>query len=92
MSIQIDRGRVHDLSIARKHVKELYIYRCIMGDLAYKGFKEIIQTKLFIPINIKGPELRPQQLNQTTDTAKQKTRDTDFSGLPIIKTSRNNMN
>ena len=31
VSIQIDRGRVHDLSIARKHVKELYTYRCIMG-------------------------------------------------------------
>ena len=64
VSIRIDRGRVHDLSIARKHVKELYIYRCIMGDLAYKGFKEIIQTKLFIPIK------KPRMIKLTSDAKK----------------------
>lgn len=63
VSIQIDRERVHDLSVARKHVKELYIYRCIMGDLAYKGFKEI-KTKLFIPIK------KPRKIELTTDAKK----------------------
>ena len=63
VSIQIDRGRIHDLSLARKYVKELYIYPFIMGDLAYKGFKEI-KTKLLIPIK------KPRKIELTNDAKK----------------------
>ena len=49
VSIQIESGRKHDLRIARKHVKELIIYPCIMADLAYKGFHQI-KSKPLIPI------------------------------------------
>ncbi|WP_373868513.1 IS5 family transposase [Acinetobacter bereziniae] len=49
LSIQIDIGRVHDLTIARRHAKEFSQFSCVMADLAYKGFKEI-KSKLLIPI------------------------------------------
>ena len=49
VSIQIESGRKHDLRIARKHVKELIIYPCVMADLAYKGFHQI-KSKPLIPI------------------------------------------
>lgn len=42
-------GRKHDLTIARKYVKEFSNFKCVMADLAYKGFKEI-KRKLLIPI------------------------------------------
>ena len=63
VSIQIESGRKHDLRIARKHVKELIIYPCIMADLAYKGFHQI-NSKLLIPIkkpkNISLPKIAKQ--------------------------------
>ena len=34
VSIQIESGRKHDLTIVRKHVKELLIYPCVIADLA----------------------------------------------------------
>lgn len=49
VSIQIESGRKHDLTIARKHVKELLIYPCIMANLAYKGFHQI-ESKRLTPI------------------------------------------
>ncbi|WP_406935543.1 IS5 family transposase [Acinetobacter bereziniae] len=49
LSIQIDTGRVHDLTIARRHAKEFSQFVCIMANLAYKCFKEI-KSKLLIPI------------------------------------------
>lgn len=42
-------GRKHDLTIARKYAKEFVNFKCVMGDLAYKGFKEI-KSNLLIPI------------------------------------------
>ena len=63
VSIQIESGRKHDLTIARKHVKELLIYPCIMADIAYKGFHQI-NSKLLIPIkkykNISLPQIAKQ--------------------------------
>ena len=63
ISIQIESGRKHDLTIARKHVKELLIYPCVMADLAYKGFYQI-KSKLLIPIkkpkNISLPKIAKQ--------------------------------
>ena len=63
VSIQIESGRKHDLTIARKHVKELLIYPCVMADLAYKGFHQI-NSKLLIPIkkskNISLPKIAKQ--------------------------------
>src|SRR5690606_9653224 len=41
VSIQVESGRKHDLTIARKYFKEMIIYPCIMADLAYKGFHQI---------------------------------------------------
>ena len=38
VSIKIENGRKHDLTIARKDVRELLIYPCVMTNLAYKGF------------------------------------------------------
>lgn len=49
VSIQVESGRKHDLTIARKYFKEMIIYPCIMADLAYKGFHQI-KSKLLIPI------------------------------------------
>ena len=49
VSIQIESGRKHDLTIARKHIKELLIYPGVMAYLAYKGFYHI-KSKLLIPI------------------------------------------
>ena len=61
--IQIESGRKHDLTIARKHVKEFLIYPCVMADLAYKGFHQI-KSKLLIPIkkskNISLPKIAKQ--------------------------------
>ena len=63
VSIQIESGRKHDLTIARKHVKEFLIYPCVMADLAYKGFHQI-KSKLLIPIkkskNISLPKIAKQ--------------------------------
>ena len=63
VSIQIERGRKNDLTIARKHVKELPTYPCVMADLAYKGFHQI-KSKLLIPIkktkNISLPKIAKQ--------------------------------
>ena len=63
VSIQIESGRKHDLTIARKHVKELFIYPCVIADLAYKGFHQI-NSKLLIPIkkskNIALPKIAKQ--------------------------------
>ena len=63
VSIQIESGRKHDLTIARKHIKELLIYPCIMADLAYKGFHQI-KCKLLILIkktkNISLPKIAKQ--------------------------------
>ncbi len=49
ISIQVATGRTHDLTIARKYAKEFANFKCVMADLAYKGFKEI-KSKLLIPI------------------------------------------
>ena len=49
VSIQIESGKKHDLTIARKHVQELLIYPCVMADLAYKGFHQI-KSMLLIPV------------------------------------------
>ena len=49
VSIQIESGRKHDLTIARKHVKKLVIYHCVIVDLTYKEFHQI-KSKLLIPI------------------------------------------
>ena len=66
VSIQIEDGRKHDLTIARKHLKEMVIYPCIMADLAYKGFHQI-KSKLLIPIkkpkNLSLPQIA-KQINQ----------------------------
>ncbi len=63
VSIQIERGRKNDLTIARKHVKELPTYPCVMADLAYKGFHQT-KSKLLIPIkktkNISLPKIAKQ--------------------------------
>ncbi len=60
ISIQIDPGTTHDLTIARKHAKELANFAFVIGDLAYKGFKEI-SSKLLIPIKkLKKKELSPE--------------------------------
>ena len=66
VSIQIEDGRKHDLTIARKYLKEMFIYPCIMADLAYKGFHQI-KSKLLIPIkkpkNLSLPQIA-KQINQ----------------------------
>ena len=66
VSIQIEDGRKHDLTIARKYLKEMVIYPCIMADLAYKGFHQI-KSKLLIPIkkpkNLSLPQIA-KQINQ----------------------------
>ena len=63
VSIQIESGRKHDLTIARKHIKELLIYPGVMAYLAYKGFYHI-KSKLLIPIkktkNISLPKIAKQ--------------------------------
>ena len=63
VSIQIESGRKHDLTIARKHVKKLVIYHCVIVDLTYKGFHQI-KSKLLIPIkkskNISLPQITKQ--------------------------------
>ena len=63
VSIQIEDGRKHDLTIARKYLKEMVIYPCIMADLAYKGFHQI-KSKLLIPIkkpkNLSLPQIAKQ--------------------------------
>ena len=62
VSIQIESGRKHDLTIAHKYAKELIIYPCIMADLAYKGFH--LKSKLLIPIkkpkNLSLPKIAKQ--------------------------------
>lgn len=66
VSIQIEDGRKHDLTIARKYLKGMIIYPCIMADLAYKGFHQI-KSKLLIPIkkpkNLSLPQIA-KQINQ----------------------------
>ena len=66
VSIQIEDGRKHDLTIARKYLKEMVIYPYIMADLAYKGFHQI-KSKLLIPIkkpnNLSLPQIA-KQINQ----------------------------
>lgn len=66
ISIQIEDGRKHDLNIARKYLKEMVTYPCIMADLAYKGFHQI-KSKLLIPIkkpkNLSLPQIE-KQINQ----------------------------
>ena len=66
VSIQVESGRKHDLTIARKYFKEMIIYPCIMADLAYKGFHQI-KSKLLIPIkkpkNLSLPQIA-KQINQ----------------------------
>jgi len=66
VSIQVESGRKHDLKIARKYLKEMIIYPCIMADLAYKGFHQI-KSKLLIPIkkpkNLSLPKIA-KQINQ----------------------------
>ena len=66
VSIQIEDGRKHDLTIARKYLKEMVIYPCIMADLAYKGFHQI-KSKLLIPIkkpkNLSLPKIA-KKINQ----------------------------
>ena len=66
VSIQVESGRKHDLTIARKYFKEMIIYPCIMADLAYKGFHQI-KSKLLIPIkkpkNLSLPKIA-KQINQ----------------------------
>ena len=66
VSIQIDIGRVHDLTIARKYTKEFANFPYVIADLAYKGFKEI-KSKLLIPIKkLKKQELpiEAQEINK----------------------------
>ncbi len=66
VSIQIEDGKKHDLTIARKYLKEMVTYPCIMADLAYKGFHQI-KSKLLIPINKSKNLSLPQiakQINQ----------------------------
>ena len=66
VSIQVESGKKHDLTIARKYLKEMIIYPCIMADLAYKGFHQI-KSKLLIPIkkpkNLSLPKIA-KQINQ----------------------------
>ena len=66
VSIQVESGRKHDLTIARKYLKEMIIYPCIMADLAYKGFHQI-KSKLLIPIkkpkNLSLPKIA-KKINQ----------------------------
>ena len=63
VSIQIESGRKYDLTIARKHMKKLVIYYCVIVDLTYKGFHQI-KSKLLIPIkkskNISLPQITKQ--------------------------------
>ena len=61
ISIQIDNGKIHDLKIARKHAKEFANFACILGDLAYKGFKEV-KNKILIPIKKKKGSTLPKEL------------------------------
>ena len=57
ISIQAATGRKHDLTIGRKHAKEFENFKCVIVDLAFKGFKKI-KSKLVIPIKKpKNPEL-----------------------------------
>ena len=62
MSIRIGRGRQHDLSLARRMIRDLSGYRYILGDLAYKrlnGFNGNLPTpikkpkKITLPPNVK---------------------------------------
>ncbi len=66
VSIQVESGRKHNLTIARKYLKEMIIYPCIMADLAYKGFHQI-KSKLLIPIkkpkNLSLPKIA-KKINQ----------------------------
>ena len=66
VSIQIESGRKHDLTIARKHVKKLVIYHCVIVDLTYKGLHQI-KSKLLIPIkkpkNLSLPKIA-KKINQ----------------------------
>ena len=66
VSIQVESGRKHDLTIARKYLKEMIIYPCIMADLAYKGFHQI-KSNLLIPIkkpkNLSLPKIA-KKINQ----------------------------
>ena len=75
VSIQIEKGRVHDLTIARKYVKEFTDTSCVMADLAYKGFKEI-DGKLLIPI--KKPRKR-----ELTKEAKKINKEISRRRIPI---------
>ena len=66
VSIQVESGRKNDLTSARKYLKELIIYPCIMADLTYKGFHNI-KSKLLItikkPKNLSLPK-RAKQINK----------------------------
>lgn len=63
VSIQVEIGTMHDLKIARKYTKEFANFTCVLGDLAYKGFKEI-KSKLLIPIKKPRKMSLPKEAKQ----------------------------
>lgn len=63
VSIQVEIGTMHDLKIARKYTKEFANFTCVLGDLAYKGLKEI-KSKLLIPIKKPRKMSLPKEAKQ----------------------------
>ncbi|WAU72335.1 IS5 family transposase [Acinetobacter sp. TR11] len=63
VSIQVEIGTIHDLKIARKYAKEFANFTCVLGDLAYKGLKEI-KSKLLIPIKKPRKMSLPKEAKQ----------------------------